>query len=972
MFSFPESTYRLQLHAGFTFQQAIQIVPYLRELGITHVYTSPWLKARPGSTHGYDVIDHETINPEIGSEQDFATWVESLRQHDLEQIVDIVPNHMGVGTNENVWWNDVLENGPASRYAGYFDISWRGSPRPDLYDRVLVPLLGEPYGDALEKGQLRLTFERGAFAVHYYERRFPISPPTYPKILALRPTELERLGDRNEPDLREYRDIIAALDDLPEGCHGGELRRVERFDRQEQLKRRLATLADRSPRVRDHIAQNVARFNGTPGDPDSFDLLDDLLTRQCYRLGYWKIAPDEINYRRFFDVNDLAALSMERPEVFEATHRFILRLLARGALAGLRIDHPDGLYDPKQYFLRLQQAYLEAIEKDNPREAEQDLIAKPPLYVVVEKILAAGEPLPKDWAVHGTTGYDALNIINGLFVKRANENKITGVYDEFNNWHMDFEEVVYQKKLLILDVSLASELQMLTAQLDALALHYRRSRDFTHSALRGALRQVLACFPVYRSYVSDEPVREEDRQYIHHAIDGAIGKDPQTPSAVYEFIRDMLLGTFPRSATDQQRAQQRRFAGKFQQLTAPVTAKGVEDTAFYVYNRLVSLNEVGGDPGRFGISTDGAHAYFKDRQEKWPLGLTPLSTHDTKRGEDVRARINVLSEIPDQWRQLVLRWRQINAPHRRPLASGEAPVANDEYLLYQTLIGAFPQGEPGREEHATFISRIQAYMQKALREAKVHTRWTDPNVDYETGVSEFVARVLDTQTGREFLDDFRPFQARVAHWGRLNSLSQTVLRLTTPGVPDTYQGSELWDLSLVDPDNRRPVDYAHRRAALARLKEEFAEGESRRFELAHALANRMEDGRAKLFVTWQTLEARRRYPGLFSIGEYLPLAAVGSRSEHVFAFMRRLGDRTALVVVPRLVTQLTLTRTDLPLGGGVWQQTRLPLAQGSANRWEHIYTGRVLNPSVDEGRLSLPLSDLLADFPAAVFVSQRA
>ena len=951
---FPESTYRLQFHAGFTFRQATEIVPYLRELGITHVYASPYFKARPGSTHGYDVVNQNSINPEIGTPEDFDVWVAAMREHGMEHILDIVPNHMGVGTNENAWWNDVLENGPASRFAGYFDISWRGSPRPDLHDRLLLPLLGDHYGAVLERGELRLGFENGAFVVHYYDRRFPISPLTYAQIL--------KVG--NAPDVPEYRDIVAALDALPEAAP------PERFNEQERLKRRLALLADRSEAVRDHIARNVEMFNGKPGDPESFDLLDDLLNHQFYRLGYWKVAPDEINYRRFFDVNDLAALSMERPEVFEATHRLILRLIAEKKLAGLRIDHPDGLYDPKQYFLRLQRAYLGGMGKTDGEEADAQLIRNPPLYVIVEKILAPGEHLPDDWAVHGTTGYDALNIINGLFVDAGNEKAFTDLYREFTGNSGDYDELACQKKLLILDVSLASELQMLTAQLERLACQQRRSRDFTRAALREALRQVIACFPVYRSYTSDDPVRQEDRRVINDAIDRAIGKNPTTPPAIFEFLRDALLQVYPRGASPQQKAEQRRFAGKFQQVTAPATAKGVEDTAFYVYNRLVSLNEVGGEPGHFGVAPHDAHEYFRSRQTRWPHGLTPLSTHDTKRSEDVRARINILSEIPGEWRTRVLRWRELNAPHRTRVGDSDAPSADDEYLLYQTLVGAFPLGHPGPEEHAHFVSRIQTYMQKAIREAKVRTSWTDPNTEYEKAVESFVARILDSETGRSFLEDFRPFQSRISHCGLLNSLSQTVLRLTAPGVPDTYQGTELWDFSLVDPDNRRAVDYQVRSRNLARLKAGFDRAGARRSELAHELANHLDDGRIKQFVIWQTLQTRAKYPGLFSAGTYVPIEPLGHRSACVFAFARTLGDRSALVVVPRRITQLGSAPTGLPLGTGVWQQTRLALVPGSAKNWQNIYTGQVVSTSATQGQLTLRLAELLADFPVGVLLSQ--
>jgi (1->4)-alpha-D-glucan 1-alpha-D-glucosylmutase len=593
------------------------------------------------------------------------------------------------------------------------------------------------------------------------------------------------------------------------------------------------------------------------------------------------------------------------------------------------------------------------------------------LYVVVEKILGLGESLPKDWAVHGTTGYDALNVINGLFVDRANEAAFTQLYDDFIDVHVEYDDLVYQKKLLILDIALASELQMLSAQLARLALQHRRSRDFTQSVLSEALRQVIACFPVYRSYISDESVREEDRKSVNQAIDAAKRKGPATPSAVYDCLRNMLLQNYPESATEQQRQEQLRFAGKFQQLTAPVTAKGIEDTAFYVYNRLVSLNEVGGDPGHFGISPEAAHAYFNDRQQNWADGLTPLSTHDTKRSEDVRARINVLSEIPDEWSARIRRWRELNATHRKTLDAGIAPSANDEYLLYQTLVGAFPFQGTEQTEDGTFVSRIQTYMQKAMREAKVHTRWTDPNANYESAVAEFIAQILDPQTGGPFLEDFRPFQARVSHWGMLNSLAQTLLRLGAPGVPDTYQGSELWDLSLVDPDNRRPVDYQIRRRTLRRLQEDFGSAGSRRGELAHELAADPRDARVKLFVIWQMLELRRQLPGLFSSGAYVPVDAAGSRAYHLFSFMRHSKDQSTLIAVPRLVTRLTSATASLPLGAGVWHDTRLILPITSVTaRWRNVFTGQILAPIPQDAGPSLSAAELFADFPVAALISE--
>ena len=912
----PESTYRLQFHAGFTFAHATAIVPYLHELGITHVYASPYLKARPGSTHGYDVIDHCKLNPELGSEEDYAAFVDALRRHGMGHIVDIVPNHVGVGTNDNAWWNDVLENGPESAYADYFDIDWQGSPRPELHNKVLLPVLGEPYGDALEQGKLKPKFENGALEIHYYDRRFPISPRTY--------------------------------------------RQME-------------------------IGQ-IEELQGEPGKPRTFDRLDELLNKQSYRLSYWRSASDEINYRRFFDINDLAALRMERPEVFDATHGFILRLLAQGKIDGLRIDHPDGLYDPAQYFRRLQQEYVLACARElissNPRfrdirwEAARARVVDEiggdgslPLYVVAEKILAHGEPLPSQWAVSGTTGYDFLAMVNSLFVQQSNADAFTGLYHQHVPRQAGYADTVYEKKKLILEISLASELHMLAHRLDRLAQANRHSRDFTLGGLLRALREVIACFPVYRSYISDREVSDADRQYVETAIRRARQRNPKLDPLVFDFIGDTLLLRY--SMDESLRPAQREFAGKFQQVTAPVTAKGIEDTTFYIYNRLVSLNEVGGDPDHFGVAPEALHAYLKQRQESWTYGLSPLSTHDTKRSQDVRARINVLSEMPQEWAARVERWSRGNAPHRQQISGVVAPDANDEYLLYQTLIGAWPLEPLGENERALFVQRIQAYMEKAMREAKVHTSWTSPNVEYERAVRQFITRILDPQSAQEFLGDFRPFQQRISHWGLLNSLSQTLLRIAAPGVPDTYQGTELWDFSLVDPDNRRPVEYRKRDGMLADLKQSAERAGLARSTLAAELLQAKEDGRVKLFVTWLGLLQRRTFPGLFSAGEYLPAHEFGSRSDHVFAFVRRQGTHRAVAIVPRLLSSLVPEPGQLPLGEDVWGDTGLLLPGIEAGqRLRNVFTGQMIGlRSRDEGRY-LPVAEALGEFPVALFVSE--
>ncbi len=997
----PESTYRLQLHAGFTFRDAAAIVPYLHALGVTHCYASPYLKARPGSTHGYDIIDHGSLNPELGSDEDYAALVQALDEHGLGQILDTVPNHMGVATNDNVWWNDVLENGPASRYAAHFDIAWRSSPRPELQDKILLPVLGDSYGDVLESGKLQLEFEGGRFTVAYHDRRFPVAPRSYAQILEHGSEDLGQALGSEDPSMLELQSILTAIHNLPDCSEKRPEKVAEHAREKEIIKRRLAAVASESGPVREFVERNLARFNGSPGDPSSFDLLDELLEHQCYRLSYWRVAPDEINYRRFFDINEMAALSMEREEVFAAAHEVVLRLVADGKVDGLRIDHPDGLYDPAQYFRRLQEAFvlacarlaaesdaeLRTLEWDRLRLALGDRLdlgcadegpSRSPLYVVAEKILGAKEPLVESWAVHGTSGYDFVNMANGLFVDSANEAAFTRLYQQFIADESSFDEVVYRKKLLILNISLASELHMLTYQLDHLAQKSRRSRDFTFNTLRIALRELIACFPVYRSYIADDGPQAADRRYIETAIRRATARNPLLSRSVFRFIRDMLLQETPVSFTAEDRVEQRRFAGKFQQVTAPVTAKGIEDTAFYVYNRFVSLNEVGGDPGRFGVSALAFHNYNGERQRKWPYAMSPLSTHDTKRSEDVRARLNVLSELPDEWRECVGRWSQLNECHRVRIDEQPVPGPNEEYLLYQALVGAWPIERTGSPDdfalepadYEKFVQRIEAYMEKALHEAKVHTSWINPNEEYDTAISKFIARVLDPSTNGAFLSDFRAFQQRIGRYGFFNSLSQTLLKITCPGVPDTYQGTEIWDFSLVDPDNRRPVNYEHRREMLKQLQEAISSAEADLRELARGLVSSMEDGRVKMYVTSVALRCRRDHPGLFSVGDYLPLTSHGERADHIFAFARRNKEHCAVVAVPRMIARLIPEPGTPPTGENAWSETTLLLGEIARGRyWRNVFTGTTISAAAGEGnRSSLSAAEVFADFPVALLI----
>jgi (1->4)-alpha-D-glucan 1-alpha-D-glucosylmutase len=992
----PESTYRLQFHAGFTFRDAVAIVPYLRELGITHCYASPYLKACPGSTHGYDIIDHGSLNPEIGTTAEYEDWVSVLHEHGMGQILDTVPNHMGVGSNDNPWWNDVLENGPASRFAPYFDIAWRSSLRPELRDKVLLPVLAGLYGDVLEAGELALTFSDGAFFVKYGERRFPIAPRSYGRILGPGLEELESALGADDPGFIEFQSILTAVRNLPGSSETEPEKVAERQREKEVIKRRLATLAGQSQPIHDFIDRNVALFAGRPGDARSFEPMDDLLENQCYRLSYWRVGSDEINYRRFFDVNDLAALAMERIDVFEAAHALVLRLVAEGKVDGLRIDHPDGLYDPPTYFHRLQDYYFLACARrafeaaeESPvvdwKDVEPEILAAlaardlatgragPLLYVVIEKILGSREPLVENWPVHGTSGYDFLNQVNGLFVDGSQVGPVTRVYHNFVEDGTRFAELVFAKKLLIMQVSLASELHMLTHQLDRLAQKSRRSRDFTFNTLRYALGEVIACFPVYRSYIASAGASPTDRRNVELAVHRARIRNPLVSDRVFRFIRDVLLGDSSESLGEDDRAEQERFCGKFQQVTSPVMAKGLEDTAFYVYNRLISLNEVGGDPDRFGVRPETLHEYNQGRLARWPYALSPLSTHDTKRGEDVRARIDVLSEIPTEWGGAVERWSRFNAGRRGQVEDGPAPDKNEEYLLYQTLVGAWPLEPVSSEERAEFITRIQAYMQKALREAKLHSSWINPNPDYDKAVQEFVRAILDEDLSNTFLEDFRSFQRRVSHLGLFNSLSQTLLKLASPGVADTYQGTELWDFSLVDPDNRRPVDYPKRAEMVRQLGEAVAASNGDTREFCRDLVTTKEDGRVKLYVHYQTLGLRRERPGLLSAGDYFPVACEGTHAGHLFAFVRRSGNACVLVAVPRLLASLIPDSSQAPLGESLWQDTRLVLPGDFAwSDCRNIFTGEHLSATDHDGQRSLSASRLFANFPVALIMSESA
>jgi len=951
--SLPTATYRLQFNAGFTFEAATALVDYLGALGISHCYASNYLKAVPGSLHGYDVADPTQLNPEIGNEQTYAAWVSALRARGMGHIIDFVPNHMGIARSANPWWQDVLENGESSRYADVFDIDWQPL-KTELEHKVLLPVLGDTYGAVLERQEIRLEYDQGSLRATYFDQWFPIAPGTYDRVLGYGLQELlDDVGSDSEAG-SEFLSILTAIRNLPGRLITDPATRVERDREKEVIKRRLAELTARSPQVQAHIARVVDRFNGDADDPHSFDALDALLSDQSYRLAYWRVAAEEINYRRFFDINELAAIRMEDPAVFERAHAYVFELLRRGCIDGFRIDHVDGLFDPGDYLQRLQA---------RARELRPDLYTERPLFVVVEKILGMDEALP-EWAVQGTTGYDFLAMLNGLFVDRQNEHATDGVYHQFTRLRVPYREMAYRGKQLILRVSMASELNVLAHRLNRFSERHRHYRDFTLNSLNQAMREIIACFPVYRTYVNErEPVPDDrDRRYIERAVREATRRNPNRPAPVYHFVRDLLLkrGAF---VADSERGEHMAFVGKFQQVTSPVTAKGIEDTALYHYNRLVSLNEVGAEPDHFGTDPEQLHRWLADRAGRWPHGLSSTSTHDTKRSEDVRARINVLSEIPGGWKQATSRWARANRRARTLIEGQSYPSRNEEYLLYQTLVGSWPLEKMRTGDREVYCERIASYMLKAMREAKVFTSWLNPSDVHEQAMRHFVETILAAEN-TTFLDDFTDFQQRIAQLGIYNALAQVALKIGAPGVPDFYQGSELWDFSLVDPDNRRPVDYARRRALLEELDARVkAEGIG---TVAAALMSRPADDRLKLFTTMTMMRFRQARRDLFDRGAYTPVAVTGGRQAHVFAFSRGYSGREAIVAVPRLLSPLLPDVSDLPLGERVWGDTVLALPTAAAAHYRNALTDRSVPLQHDGDRVSVRAADLFETFPVAL------
>lgn len=968
----PNATYRLQLCGHLSFDAARELVPYLCELGMGAAYLSPFFRARTGSTHGYDVVDHSMLDPALGGEQEFQALAESLRACGMGLLVDIVPNHMCIDDPHNAWWQDVLENGAASAYARFFDIDWN-PPKEALQGKVLLPVLGDQFGRILEDQQLQLAYENHRFVICYYHRRLPTGPRTWVPVLRY---ALNYVAKELEPEVEERMElesIITSLEHLPPQSETGSEALQERYREKEIARRRLELLVDASGVVRRALERTVADFNGRRGDLASFDKLEALLEQQPYRLCYWRVATDEINYRRFFDVDELAAIRVEDPEVFRAVHDSVLRLIERGWVTGLRIDHADGLLDPEQYLADLAEATARA-----GGDATEQQSSSPRLYTVVEKILAHDEALPEAWLTHGTTGYDFLNLLGGVFVDRRGGYALRDAYARFIGSWKPFSEVLHESKRTILSTSLSAELYTLSHQLDRISEQHRWSRDFTRLSLYRALREVVACFPVYRTYIrpDHEAVREEDRRRILAAVRVAKRRNPAMSASFFDFIASVLLLDDPEGLAEPERSERRQFVLKFQQVTGPVTAKGLEDTSFYRYYPLASLNEVGGDPATPGTSVEHFHRRVQEQTATWPHTMLATGTHDTKRGEDVRARLNVLSEVPDEWEVKLSQWHTANAPARVELDGEAVPDANEEDLIYQTLVGTWPLEPVDSKGRRAYVERIVGYLDKALREAKLHTSWLNPYEEYDSAVADFIRTILADE-GSPFVRDLDDFVRSIADAGFANSLAQTLIKLCAPGVPDFYQGVEFWDFNLVDPDNRRPVDFAARREALGGMAAAAERGVG---ALAAGLLAGWPDERIKLYVIWRALQLRSSR-GELRNGRYVPLPSEGPRKENLCAFARADSGSWTACIVPRFTCEAWRAGPASADAAGAgephwpiapwWRETMIQLPADAPPRFTHVLSGAVLETSLDSDSTRwLDAGDVLASFPVALLTGK--
>ena len=928
----PTATYRIQFNPAFGFKDALPVIAYLADLGISDLYASPIFKAVKGSLHGYDVVDPNQLNSELGGLSDLEGLAAELKKHDMGWIQDIVPNHMAVDSDNRLLM-DILENGSSSRYYQFFDVDW-DYPAASLDKRILAPFLGRFYGECLEDGEITLQYGSDGFKVAYYNLAFPLRIESYLNLFNNLP-KLKRKLARDNLDFIKLLGILYVLKSLSSSDEPEERHNQIKF-----IQHTLWEVYNSNAVIKAFVDENVRTFNGEKGKAESFNLLDDLLSQQVFRLSYWKVAAEEINYRRFFCVNGLISLRVEDEHVLNYTHGLIFDLIRKRVVTGVRIDHVDGLYDPARY--------LQKVREKAPAN-----------YIIVEKILNLQEDLPPAWPVQGTTGYDFTNYVNELFCQKENTRAFSRIYANVTGLKDSYADIVRDNKKLMIQEDMASDVHNLAQLLKQISSRDRHGSDITLNALRRALTEVLAVFPVYRTYISQVVVSDADRKYIVAAVDRA---KANLPALLHEFafIRRFLLLDFPDYVSEAEKRDWLHFAMRFQQLTGPVMAKGVEDTTHYVYNRLLSLNEVGGRPDHFGCSLEEFHHFNTKKRDLWPDSFNATSTHDTKRGEDARARINVLSEMPDEWQRNLRTWIKINRGKKKRLGSLAVPDRNDEYFLYQTLIGAWPFSDA---EFPEFLARIKAYIVKAVREAKVHTAWLKPDNEYEDAYASFAEKILARSEANAFLKEFVPFCQRVSHYGLLNSLSQTLIKITSPGVPDFYQGSELWDLSLVDPDNRRPVDFDQRRAMLADI---CAHDEADIGRLVQDLLATPEDGKIKLWLIYRALKAKKAHREIFRAGAYLPLESTGKFKNNVIAFAWRHQRQWALVMAPRFLSHL-IQEGEFPLGSQVWQDTEVIMPDEAPAAWRNVITNEVLSAGQ-----ALPVGDICLSFPVALLIGEGA
>ncbi len=917
----PLATYRLQFNPLFGFKNASGIVSYLEQLGISDIYASPIFKAKKGSMHGYDVTDHNSLNKELGSAEEFEKLHKQLKEKMLFWLQDIVPNHMAYDS-QNKMLMEVLENGEESPFHKFFDIKW-DHPYEIMKGRVLVPFLGKFYAESLEKGEISLVFDEEGLATRYYDLRLPLNLKSYDRVLLNDIEALENNIGSNSPDLINYLGFVHSL--KQSGTNSD-----RSFDQVGHSKKMIWNLYNSNESIKQFINSNLDYFNGKQ-DKSSLFKLDKLLMEQPYRLSFWKVASEEINYRRFFSINALISLKIEEKEVFEKTHELIFKLVKENKIHGLRIDHIDGLYDPKQYLKRLKEKLGD-------------------IYITIEKILAPYEDLPESWPVGSTTGYDFLNMVNGLFVASDNVSEITKIYYKFSGMHKPYEDLLCEKKKLIMGKHMAGDIDNLAQLMKRISADDIHGRDITLYGLKRALVEIMSLFPVYRTYINDLEYSEKDRHYIESTIEKAVEK---SPGLTYEFNFIKKFFSIREGLAPEDRKNRLRFIMRFQQFTGPLMAKGLEDTTFYIFNRLLSLNDVGGSPEKFGISEGTFHNFNRKRALLYRYTMNSTSTHDTKRGEDVRARINVLSEIPAQWFVNLSTWAKMNRNKKTMLKGKRAPDKNDEYFIYQTLLGTYPFDDNSMQG---FIARLKEYIIKAIREAKVHTAWIQPDTDYEEACQRFIEKIMKPSKNNKFLESFIPFQKRISFYGVFNSLSQTLIKLTSPGFPDIYQGTELWDLTLVDPDNRRSVDYEKRKADLKYIKESFEKDSAK---LIKELLSSVKDGRIKMFLIWKTLNHRKANRIIFENGEYMPLKTEGRFKENVFSFARSYENLFELVIIPRFLTGI-ISENKYPLAD-VWEDTSLQLPLDGKIQFKNIFTGEKFKSSN-----KIQLKDILRNFPVAV------